>query len=173
METTLTFEAFLIGLLTIAGISGAQGALLSIFLEWLPGYENLQPKTKRGVSILLCFAIPLGSILLMIAFGFVEHASQDLVFVALMNAWGVAFITNQGTHMVLYEGNGKGRPYDPMPGPGAYNAPDGPTMEQKLDHALRPLDNTESIERYIANGPRADDREDYKSPPEDPRGPIL
>ena len=51
------------------GIAAIVGAILSVVVEYLPEYDNLEPKWKRLVFFGLCMVVPLAATALAIATG--------------------------------------------------------------------------------------------------------
>lgn len=84
----MDLTAFLDSLMTVAGINAAVMFVFSFVVEWFPAWENVEPKLKRAVMIVLSFAFPLAAMLLQ---GRYDTASLWLA----LSAGFAAFMANQ------------------------------------------------------------------------------
>jgi len=80
------------------GINAAVGVLLSILLEYLPGWESKAPKLKRPIVLGLCLAVPLLATLVLAQLGQVAASELDTWWLAIM-AGATAFSTSQLAHL--------------------------------------------------------------------------
>lgn len=81
---------------TGAGINAVIGFILSFAAEWWPQYETLTPRAKRLIMMVLCFVVPLLSLLGLIVVG-EEVLTLELIWSALMAGFA-AFFGSQVAH---------------------------------------------------------------------------
>jgi hypothetical protein len=84
--------------LTQGAISVVLAVVLSILADYVPGFVAMEAKWKRVIVLIVCAAIPFGSIGLSIAFGCLPGFDQNLVVMALIAGLG-AFEASQITHI--------------------------------------------------------------------------
>ena len=93
----MTLQEFLVFLQQATGIGVAIGFIMSLVMDWWPGYDMLQPKAKRLFFGGLCFAIPLAAAGIGVALGYYP-AEFDAVFWPALTAGFAAFGSGTFTH---------------------------------------------------------------------------
>lgn len=94
----MTLQDFLVFLQQAAGIGMAIGFIMSLVVDWWPGYEKLEAKVKRLLFGGLCFAIPLAAAGVGVALRYYP-AEFGTVFWPALVAGFAAFGTGTFTHI--------------------------------------------------------------------------
>lgn len=93
----MTLQDFLVFLQQATGIGIAIGFIMSLVVDWWPGYEKLEAKFKRLLFGGLCFSIPLAAVGVGVALG--DYPAEfDTVFWPAIVAGFAAFGTGTFTH---------------------------------------------------------------------------
>jgi len=93
----MSSQEFLSYLLTVSGINAVIGVALSYLAEMFPGWqENLSPKAKRLLMLVLSFVIPLFAT---VAMGNLDQESLWAALVVGFMAGGIGFSANQTVHI--------------------------------------------------------------------------
>lgn len=87
----MSLTEFLQYVQTSAGINVVIGFVLSFIAEWIPGYDDIEPKLKRLVIMVLCFVLPVGATILLGCY------TAECIWSALL-AGGAAFFGSQAAH---------------------------------------------------------------------------
>ena len=82
------------------GISAVVGFFLAFFLEWIPGFENLSAKGKRGLVMGLSLAVPIVATFLIWFYGGWPADGKAMIegLFAAAFAGFTAFYASQGAH---------------------------------------------------------------------------
>lgn len=87
----MTLQEFLQYIQSSAGINAVIGVILSFVADAWPGYAALDAKVKRGLMMLLCFALPVFATIVLGCY------TADCIWAALL-AGGSAFFGSQVAH---------------------------------------------------------------------------
>lgn len=85
------------------GISAIAGFIMAFVLEWIPGFDSLSAKGKRGLTMGLSFAIPVAATFLIWLYGGWPadgKAIAEGLFGAIFMGFS-AFYASQGAHGLM------------------------------------------------------------------------
>lgn len=82
------------------GINAIVGVLLSILVEYVPRWSELDAKAKRPLILVLCLLVPILATLGLVALDQLQANDIDLWWAALL-AGATAFSTSQLAHIRL------------------------------------------------------------------------
>ena len=94
----MSLQEFLQWAATVDGVGGIVGFILSFFAEWIPGFEDLSPKGKRGATLAFSLIIPTIAIEAYYIIFQGSWPSGEVVFLALQAGFAF-FYGSQFSHM--------------------------------------------------------------------------
>lgn len=102
MESQMSLQEFL-NYVAGPGISAVVGFFMAFLLEWLPGFDNLTAKEKRGLTMGLSLVIPIVATLLIWVYGGFPTEGRAVVegIFAAAFAGFTAFYASQGAHGLM------------------------------------------------------------------------
>ena len=80
------------------GINAVVGVLISILIEYVPEWSELDAKAKRPIILLICLLVPILATFGLVALGQVQPNDLDLWWAAILSG-ATAFSTSQLAHI--------------------------------------------------------------------------